>query len=107
MTAWTDFVSQDFFRDPAAEIEKLKARGPANPGTNTSKPSPSAQTTGMLYSPCPGRMTTFFFSVVWAAIALAARAQQKMRAIVLRMILLIRVRSAAVPALPERRCFFL
>ena len=28
MTAWTDFVSQDFFRDPAAEIEKLKARGP-------------------------------------------------------------------------------
>jgi cytochrome P450 PksS len=28
MTAWTDFVSQDFFRDPAAEIEKLKAHGP-------------------------------------------------------------------------------
>jgi cytochrome P450 len=28
MTAWTDFVSQDFLRDPAAGIERLRARGP-------------------------------------------------------------------------------
>jgi cytochrome P450 PksS len=28
MTAWTDFTSQDFFRDPVAGIERLRARGP-------------------------------------------------------------------------------
>jgi cytochrome P450 PksS len=28
MTAWTDFTSQDYLRDPAAGIERLRARGP-------------------------------------------------------------------------------
>ena len=28
MTSWTDFTSQDFLRDPATGIEKLRARGP-------------------------------------------------------------------------------
>ena len=28
MTGWTDFISQDFFRDPAAAIERFRARGP-------------------------------------------------------------------------------